>query len=279
MARSVQEILTDLLAIKTADTTLDVLTNPSNVSLWYNLIGAFAVETNIFEELMDALMIDINARALEIPVGTLKWYQAETLKYQYGDSLTVTNGIPVYDVIDETKQIVDVSAAIEQSGAVIIKAAKLNISGFPEPLSVAELSGLQGYWTQKRFTGAFLTVISQDGDLMKVYATIEVDGSKISSTGQSQSETGVYPVENAILEYFRLLGFNGRFTVSNLMAAIIAVDGVGAVVINEIYAKEDGAGTYTNVMRNELQEYSPVSGYIVEDDTDVMRDTITYIVS
>lgn len=278
MSRSAQEVLTDMLTAKAADANLAVLTNPSNVSLWYNLFGAVAVQISEMEVLGDTLLEEINERALEIPVGTLLWYAAETLQYQHGDTLIITDGIPSYAIDDPIKKIVKVASATEQSGAILIKAAKLDVNDNPIPLSGAELSGLQGYWINKRFAGAFLSVLSQAGDDMKAYLRIEVDGSIIAATGESQTASGVYPVEDAIKEYYRLLEFNGRFTVTDLIDAIQSVDGVkNSVVATDIQAKETGTGSYVNVMATDAKDYNPISGYIIEDTAFLLRNTLTYI--
>lgn len=277
--RTSQEILTDFLTDKGTRPELAVLTNPSNASIWYVLYGAIAVQISAMEELTTGLLDDIEARALEIPVGTLLWYQYQTLQYQHGDSLTIIDGIPEYSVIDDLKKVVKVASATEQSGAILIKAAKLDLSDNPIPLSASELSGLQTYWTNRRFAGSFLSIISQAGDDMWAELTIEVDGSKISSTGESQSAPGTYPVEDAIKEFYKLLPFNGRFTVTGLVDAIQSVDGVGASVVpNTIKAKGTGASTYVDILQVSDQSYNPIAGYIIEDTAHLLSATLNYTV-
>lgn len=278
MARTAQEVLDDLLVDKASRAELAVLTNPSNVAVWYNVLGDVSVAISTMEGLADELLIDVNSRAEEIPVGTLLWYAYQTLQYQHGDSLTVINGIPEYAVIDDLKKVVEVSAAEEQSGTIIIKAAKLDVSDNPIKLSAAELSGLQQYWIERRFAGSAISVISDDGDDMKAYLRIEVDGQKIAVDGQSQSAPGTYPVEVGIKEFYRLLQFNGRFTVTDLIDAIQAVDGVdGSVVATAIEAKKSTATTYVDVLSTDAKEYYPYSGYIVEDTSFLLRNTLTYV--
>lgn len=279
MGREIQQIIDDLLVDKASRSELNVLTNPSNVSLWYNLYVAFATQTSVMEDLTSEILNDINARALEIPVGTLRWYQAETLEYQHGDSLIIEDGIPVYAVEDDLKKVVKVSACIEQSGAILIKAAKLDVNLNPTPLSAAELAGLEQYWIDKRFAGVYLGIISVLGDQMNAALRIEVDGSKISSTGESQITPGEYPVEDAIKEYYRLLTFNGRFTVTDLIDAVQRVDGVGSSVVAEsIEAKQNGTSSYYDIMTSDSQEYNPYAGYIIEDPLNLLRDTLVYII-
>ena len=245
MARTTQEVLDDLITDKGTRAELAVLTNPSNASVWYSVLGVVAAEVSTMEGLADELLIDVNSRADEIPVGTPLWYTYQTLQYQHGDTLTVIEGIPEYALIDDLKKVVEVASTEEQSGALIIKAAKLDVSDNPVKLSAPELAGLQQYWINRRFAGSAIYIISDDGDDMQAYLRIEVVGSKIAIDGQSQSAPGTYPVEVAIKEFYRLLQFNGRFTVTDLIDAVQAVDGVGSSVIAiAIEAKKSTASVY-----------------------------------
>jgi len=84
-----------MVADKQTKTELDGITNVSNASIFYNLLEMFATEVYLLEKLNERAFVDMDIRAKEIPVGTLKWYAAETLEYQHGDTLTLTNGIPM----------------------------------------------------------------------------------------------------------------------------------------------------------------------------------------
>ena len=275
--RTIQEVIDEMVLDKESRSELDVLTNPSNASIWYNMLGLFAAEVVILEELMAGVEVDLEARKQELPTGTLKWYAAETLVFQFGDSLEIINGIPQYAIIDTAKQVVKVSSATEQSGFVVIKAAKLDVSDDPEPLDTPELSALTQYWIEKRFAGTAIQIISQDGDLMQVTARIEVDGQKIDSTGESTTDPGVFPVEEAIKDYWKSLPFDGKYTIMNMVDAIQAADGVINVVVNGVLAKAFDAGSYTDVTALPDQSYTAIAGYIVEDPADILRNTLTYV--
>jgi len=284
-ARDIQEILDDMITDIESRTDLydatgadpTKLTNPSNASKWYNLLGLFATSAHIVENEFEDLETDLEARKLEIPVGTLRWHAAETLVYQHGDSLVIIDGVPQYAVEDTSKQVVEVASATQQSGVVLIKAAKLDGSGNPIALSTLEKDGLTDYWVQKRFAGTGIQVISQDGDEMVVTADIYVDGQKISTTGESQTASGTYPVEDAIKDYWKELDFNGKFRVLNLVDAIQAVDGVKNVVVNGCLVKPYGAASYINVMAATGRVHTAVAGYIIEDGTTGLSSSLTYI--
>lgn len=273
IATITDEMITDL----TGRSELSEITNVSNTSVTFNLLEMFATEVYLLESLLSQTFIDIETRANEIPVGTLKWYAAETLKYQHGYTLTIVDGIPAYSIIDESAMAVKLSAAVEVSGLLLIKTAKLDGNNKAIKLSALELSGVQEYWSKKRFAGTALSVISVDGDEMKITARVEVDGGKITIDGQSIANPGTYPVEEAITIYLQELDFNGRFLNMSLIDAIQNVDGVKNVVINDCQAKQSG-GSYFNVLQSLSQDYNSYAGYIIEDQTTPFRGTITYVI-
>jgi len=276
-ARTPQEILNSLLNRKATQTELNVLNNPSNVSIWYNLLGIFSVEGFIMESLMEQQLKDINSRAKEIPVGTILWYAVETLNYQHGDSLIVENGIPTYAVIDETKQVVKQSACVLQSGTVIVKAGKIdNATGDTIPLSALELQGLQEYWLNKRFAGVPLLVVSEFPDIMKVSIDIKVDTQKIALTGESQTDTGVFPVIDAIKDYYKNIDFGGKFLEVELVDAIQSVAGVQNVIVKEIFAKQNVATNFVDVLQDSEHSYLSFAGYLKEDSANPLSSTLNY---
>ncbi len=275
--RTLSEILSDMLTDKAARPALSVLTNPSNTSIWYNILGAVAVEVNLLEELGVVLFEEVEKRSQEIPVGTLFWYAAETLKYQHGDALEIINGIPQYLVIDESKQIIKASAIVEQSGALIIKCAK-EVSGNIVPLSSAELSGVEQYWIEKRFAGVSLAVTSLNPDIVKTYLRIEVDGQLLALDGESLSIPGTYPVEVAILEYYKTLDFGGRLSVMDLIDAVQSVEGTKNVSTTDIQAQSDAGTSWIDVLGNPDKIYISVAGYMTEDPSNILRNTLTYFI-
>jgi hypothetical protein len=276
--RTIQEILDDLIADKESRPELDPLQNPSNVAIWYNVLANVATEIAILENNGVSLYDQIEERALEIPVGTLIWYETETLNFQLGDSLEIINGIPQYSIIDESKQIIKAAAAVEQSGVIVIKCAKENISGDLEPLTAGELSGVSQYWTEKRFAGAPLSIFSVNPDIIKNYLRIEIDGQVLSNTGESLSTPGVYPVEEALKSYYKTLDFGGRFSVMKMIDAAQGVAGVSNVAPVEVAAKADGGSTFIQILNDADQIYISVAGYMEEDPANLLRDTLTYII-
>jgi len=277
-ARTINEILTEVLAEKATMPELAILTNPSNASIWYNLLAMFSVEVNIMENLADQLIEDVESRVFEIPSGTILWYAVETLNYQFGDSLSIIDGLPQYAVIDDTKRVVKQSACTEQSGALIVKAGKTDGSGNTIPLIASELSGLQQYWLEKRFAGVNLSVISINADLIKSYVDIQIEGQLLSLTGESLTDAGVYPVIDAVKEYYKDIDFGGEFRVMDLVDVIQNVKGTKNVVAKSILAKPYTGGTWAEIMDDNEQNYISLAGYLSEDPTDTLSTTLNYYI-
>jgi hypothetical protein len=294
MARTINEILEDMIGAKEADQTLSALTSTSVVAVWRVILFICAVAIKVVEDLFDVLRDDIEERKLEIPVGNLKWYAAESLVYQFGDSLVFVdefidetgatvktiNNILTYAVIDPEKYVVDLAAADLENGVILVKAAKLN-NNVAEPLTAEELAGFTQYWIEKRFAGESVTVISQNADLLKTSYRITYDPQTLSSTGESLLLPGVFPVEEAInnfLQDYQGENFNGTMQVMKLTDAIQTVSGVKNAIATQVDAKPEG-GTYTDVLAIDNQSYKARAGYMQIDPAFPLNTTLSYVLT
>lgn len=292
MARTIAEIQADMVTAKEAESGLDGLTSTSSVSIWNLIFYECAAAIKFIEDLFVVQTEDVEERRLEIPVGVLKWYAAESLLYQYGDSLEFTNtfvdddgdtqtligNILTYNPVDSDNRVVDLAAADMVNGILVIKAAKLtgSVAG---PLSAPELAGFTTYWTEKRFAGTSISIISNDPDLLKCEYTIEYNPQLIDSTGESLANPGTYPVEDAIDEFlqtFQSDNFAGEMQVIKLTDAIQAATGVLNAVPTNIEGKPDG-GTYVDILAVTLQTYTANAGYMAIDPAFPLSGTLTYI--
>jgi hypothetical protein len=291
MARTVAEIKQEMVDQKNAESGLSGLTSTSSTAIWNLLFFICAVAIKVIEDLYDVLEADVEERKLEIPTGVLKWYAAESLVFQYGDSLIYSdsyvdeNGVTitlegknvVYPIVDLDKRIVELSAADESGGLITIKVAKIT-SGVAEPLSAGELSAFEDYWKSKRFAGTPLNFVSSNPDLMKSYYIVTYDPELLDSTGTLLSDGVTKPVEVAIdsfLQTFQSENFNGTMQVVKLTSAIMNATGVLNAVPTNIEAKSDG-GSYIDVLATSGHVYSTTSGYMKIDPLFPLSTTITY---
>lgn len=275
MARTVEAIKSEMIASKNASSDLSGLTSTSQTAVWNLIFFICAVAINAMESLFDVFKQEVEARALEIPTGTLRWYANESKKFQYGDSLVFQDGAVKYATTDTTKQIVALSAANITNGNIFIRVAKM-VSGVATKLSSAELTAFNGYWVEKRYAGAAITIISSDADLVNISYRIKVNPQLIATDGSKIGSPTVFPVNdaiNAFLQSFQADNFASEMQVMKLTDAIQAVDGVLNAVPTTVEAKKFDGATYTNVLLSQDQTYFSYAGYMSANNI-----TNTYVV-
>jgi hypothetical protein len=280
MARTIDQILQDMITAKEADSALSGLTSTSLVSVWRTVFYVCAVAIKVIEDLFDVIQADVEDRRLEIPVGVLKWYASESLVYQFGDTLIFADGRLDYAEEDPDIQVVDLAAADIENGVILIKAATLT-NGTAGPLSTPALSGFTQYWVEKRFAGESITIISQNADLLKSEYRITYDAQVLSSSGESLSTPGTFPVEDAInnfLQQYQTENFNGEMQVMKLTDAIQAVSGVKNAIATNVDGKPDG-GSYTDILAIDNQTYKARAGYIKIDPAFPLSSSLTYVLT
>jgi hypothetical protein len=283
MARTIDEIYGEMIAEKEASANLTGLTSNSRVAVWRLIFYICAVGIKVVEDLFDYHVGIVEQAGLEAIAGTVQWYAAQTLLYQFGDELVYDQdtGNFGYQIIDEDKRVVELAASQDDStGRVFVKAAKINVgTGIAEPLSVNELAGLTGYWGQKKFAGTTMVVTSELPDLTHVNWRIDYDANVLNGDGELLLDTSVKPVEDAINKFFVDFGvrnFAGIFQIVDLIIAIQAVDGVvnNAPVIVDV-TKNDGSG-FTDVLATDDNRYISVAGYIIVDPAHPLASNIVY---
>lgn len=281
MARTIAEIQAEMITAKEADSNLDGLTSTSLTAIWNLIFFICAASIAFFESLFDIFKEDIETRADEIPTGTLPWYSATSLLFQYGDSLSLVDGNVDYAVVDTDKQIVKLAKASVNNGLITIKAAALDGGGNAIPLTAPEKTAFDDYWLKRRFGGEAVQTISQDPDLLKALYTIKVNASVLDPTdGESLLTPGTYPVSDAIdafLQGFQSDEFAGDMQVMKLTDAIQAVSGVLNAVADIIEARPDG-GSFADILILSDQTYTAVAGYMAIDPAFPLSTTLTYTV-
>jgi len=282
MARTIAEIKAEMVAAKEADSNLDGLTSTSATAVWNLIFFIFAASIAFFEGLFDTFKTDIEGRAKEIPTGTLPWYAATSLLFQYGYDLELIEGNVEYSATDTDAQIVKLAAASENNGLITIKVAKVDGSGKAGPLDALEKTAFEAYWLNRRFAGSAVTIISQDPDLLKAYYTIKVSASVLDpATGESLLSPGTFPVEDAISSFLQSFqeggNFDGSMQVMKLTDAIQEVPGVLNAVVTAVEARPDG-GSFADVLATSDQTYNSVAGYMAVDGTFPLSSTLTYTV-
>lgn len=279
MSRTIAQIKAAMVAAKGTYTSLSALTSTSATAIWSNIMDVITASIKVHEDLWDIAKEEMESRVREIPTGTLKWYAAESLLFQYGYALEYnrTTKLLEYAVEDLDSQIVKLSAATVDGSLVNIKAAKLT-AGVAEKLSALELAAFTQYWIEKRFAGTSISIISSDPDLLKCYLTVKYNPLLLSNTGVLLSDGTTKPVEDAInnfLQEFQADNFNGDMQVMKLIDAVQSAIGVLNCYATAIEGKKS-TGSYQDVLAMAGQTYSSYAGYIIIDTGFPLSTTITY---
>lgn len=282
MARTIQEILDEIITEKetfssldelvpnpdSSQTFLDDLTSSSKVAIWRLLFFVVAVAIFIHESLFDTFKADVETRALEIIPATTRFYVIEALKFQLGDELVFVDG--TFRFADSTsaaalaKQIVKQASARDINEVVTLKIAKDDGSGGLAKLSTTEKTAFEAYLNKIKIAGTKTIVISDDPDLLKVAYTIEFDPLVMKSDG-TLIEDGTSPVQEAIDAYIEGLPFDSVFRVQDLTDAIQLARGVVNAVADVIEAKF-ALLDFEDILAVPTEIYLPNAGYLVTVD-------------
>lgn len=283
MARTVNQIYQTILTEKAKYASLNSLDSKSEVAIWRMIFYVTAIAISAQEQLQDLFQTNLLATAQSLPTGTNKWYAAKTLEYQEGYTATYNRetGVVGYSVIDENAKILKVATCENESTNIVIKTIKDDGNGGGKELSDGEYAAVNAYIQDFKFAGPVVFLVSDPGDIIRLGINVEVNASLINSSGQSISNTSVYPVEDAINSYllsFQNDNFDASLKLMRLVDAIQSVPGVKNVVITIAQAKPYLSTTFTNILANNLNSYVSNSGWFEIDPDYILRDNINYIV-
>lgn len=278
MARTTTVIFNDMVARKDAEADLDGLTSASQSAIWRLLFWVQAQSINLFEQLMDALTVDIQLIADNSIAGSAAWLQNQVLLFQYdaGDPqvLQIIDGLPAYTTVDPALRIVK-SASVKEglNRIVFVKAAKDEGSGL-EALDVNELAALDSYVINIGFAGIPYVIQSDSPDRCQFTASIYYKGQYVATT----VKTNVIAAINA---YLIALPFDGVIEFNKVIDAVQTVEGVNDIDTQNAVLKIRGFSVAADDPRVITVERSQetAAGYIIEDDTAgyTFDDTLTMV--
>jgi len=289
MARTINQILDEMLLEKQTMATLSTLqpnidntqtlladlTTASKVAVWRLMFFVIAFGIWMHEKRFDDHVAWIEERALQLKIGSVQWYHARALEFQYGDALVLqADGEYQYAAVNEALRIVKLVSVNEIGGQLFLKVAKLDGAGTPEPLTTLELDAFIAYMQKLKFAGVIITCVSRVPDLLRVQYRVYVDPLVINANGELISNTSIKPIETAITDYCKGLPFNGVFSITELTDKIQQVEGV----VNPVYENASAQyGINTFVALGDY--YNPNAGYLTIDPAFPLSDSITYILA
>jgi len=281
MARTVDEIQTEIINAIQADPTLAGLTSTSAVAFWRLITRVVAGALESEEQINDLFKAELEQIAREAIPGTAEWLQKRVLEFQY-DALNpqvtqVIDGRVTYPTIDESLRIITAAAVKEQAnGRVLVKAAKDDGAGGLEPLSTLEKDALDGYLSRIGFVGIPIDSISQQPDRLRV------SNSNVYYKKEYDPAAILLDIEEALNQYLNdisSVNFNGVVVLSEIIDIIQAIDGVADVksfffltVIRPFSTPAPGGTAIT--IQKEAE-----AGYAILEDTPgyTLADTLTLL--
>lgn len=285
MARSVETIKAE---IKTKVRTYPTLNNfkfpeegGSQVGVFNLIIDVVSIAIYTFEVILDSLKADIEEIADSAAAGNNKWLQNRMFEFQYGDVVTLTDGVPSYTTVDESKRIITQCAVKDiGNGIVAIKVAKGEAAPFV-PLEAAELTALQNYYYGTAttegigFSGVKAQFITLNPDRLCVSADIYFYGQYVEATVKA----AVIAAINTFLSSFADEAFGGRVYLIRLVDAIQAVEGVSRVYLHSVKGRP-ASTAFSGATELDVQGfYDTLAGHVISEDEpgNTLDDLITMI--
>jgi len=264
--RTIQEIKSELLTTYSQDDNVRLAyglvagqeLKLSKVSIENILFYAVAVAIYVFEGILDQHVKDVNTTIELDKPHTLNWYCSKVKEYQHGytfneDTMQWDNGTSTDDEVEQSK-IVKFCAASEETIRVVLKVAGTG----PNPLTTAQLSGLQSYMKRIKDAGVYLTFRNANADYLRVNVSIWYNPTIMNSNGENIL-TNEKEVQTCIKQFVENIPFNSELHVDKLEDAIQLVNGVEIVKINSVKSHN---AIDTNPQFNEVNGYEvPYSGY------------------
>lgn len=272
MARTTDQIYSALTARYVSEmNAIGVAVDPAtwsqtNLQRLLFFVVAFVFKT--IEELFDQHKNEIDATIAAMKPHSLQWYAETGKKFRYGQNL-----LPESDKYDDTglttaqiaaMKIIAYIAVVEQQRGLRIKVAKL-VNGELAPLSNQELAAFVAYMERVKDAGVKLSITTSNADALKLSLRVKYNALVMNGSGQRIDGTSQTPVQDAVRNFLKNLPFNGVFSVSKLVDAIQAVDGITDVKI-DLVQTQYGALPFTSVDI----DYTPDSGYLRILDADLL---------
>lgn len=273
-------VLQNLYGFESTDLFDSKFTSVSFEAIIINIIATVAAGV---ENLFDWHKMDTDNTVNRERYGHVGWYEKMALLFQYGDGITndytsadedFSEGTE-YDNTGKTAeeiedlQIIKYAYCEEQSGlskiGVKLKVAKEVDGEFAVPNN-DEQAALMAYINRIKPGGLPVEFVFLNGDVLTLSLTVIYNPLVLKSSGEKISETGVFPVQDAVNEYLQSLSFNGEFVSMRLIDYIQAVSGVEIAILTAATATFAGTTT-VNILS--LPYYSPYAGWMTLDSEDL----------
>lgn len=254
-------------------TLLNDLTSSSKVAIWRLMLWVVAVAIWIHEGLWDVFKGEVDEILAANVSHNLRWYQEESLKFQFGDQLVWNSEHYQYEYteINSDKQIIAHAATEESNGLVKVKVARL-VNNELKQLDAVQEEAFTAFWAQYKDAGVMMSIVNAPADLLKLQYEIYYDATVLNADGSLINDSSVFPIEEAINSYLNELDFNASFSLEQCDAKIMKA--VGVLDLKRLSAQtKHSTFSYINIDVSR----KAFSGYFIIDPENPLRDNITYI--
>lgn len=279
MARSIQDIQTEILQAKENEPALAELNSTSKVAVWrlWVYITAFVVHT--LERIFDQHRKEVAEALSELKPHTARWYRNKALAFQYGfdlleDSDKFNNEGKTEDEISNSKIIKYAAVTEAQTESRLIVKIATEQGGELQPISQGQKASFDAYLNEIKDAGVRITTINYLPDILKFQMKIYRDPLVLDQNGMSIL-TGEKPVEKAIKDYLKKLPFDGELVLAHLVDELQKVEGVKIphIILAESKWIDATTNGYGNFQPIEVKTI-PISGYFKIENF----DNISYVV-
>lgn len=259
-----QDLNTIIQAIQTAITAAmtaqGITLSNSQVAEWNLWSQSISQAIHDFEVVEDALQSDVENYVNTKQPASIAWYVQQSLNWQFNDNVLVSaTGQLYYANVDDNKKVIKQCSVTEvnESGVTVllIKVAADDGSGNFVTLTSEQLLEFTAYMERVKWAGTYLSIVSQNADVIKYNYDVEYSG--------LYSETLMQAALIAAINVFKYAQrFNALFYQSAFAECLLNVPGV--IAVNKITLTGMPYGGATTAIG---LSYALQSGYFNWDDT------------
>ncbi|CAD0007565.1 nucleotidyltransferase [Flavobacterium salmonis] len=285
MARTIEAIQKEMFDAIAANENLTALNSPSKVAIYRLWVFIISYKHWFLETLFDTHKKEVEDIIEQKFPHRPSWYRSKALAFQYGFDLgTDFDLIADTDKYDNTgfdpdivenSKIIKYSAVTKNGGQLLIKIASES-AGVLAPITIPQKAAFDAYIEEITDCGVKYIVINKEPDILILNIQIFRDPLVLDENGMRilSDGGGVYPVEDAILEYMKELPFNGELVLAHLVDKLQLVEGVKIPnIVNAETQIMDSNGVYGTPQPITVKTV-PDSGYFKV----LNFDNVTYVV-
>lgn len=279
MARTIPEIKQKLTDAFIADETVKNLYELEPLKTFEEQFSKISLESILFyivatctwtlEMLFDRHKKEVTELISQLKPHTLLWYVNKAKAYQSGDSLIADTDL--YDNRNRqeseisNRQIVKYAAA-EEKGAVIYIKVATGETGKRQPLNAEQKDELEAYFSQIKDAGVKLQVDSLPADTFNIDIDIYYDPQIYNNTLNHNNPEKGQLIHDTIASFVENLPFNGEYRNSALIQALLNIEGIVLVELNQATANGEPINA----------RWTPKSGYFKVDKANLKLNPIAY---